>query len=166
MAISNALWNRPYDNLGARFGSKSFGYTIVMQVLYALSSGTTHSTQHALAAMFKAASDGEFNFIDDVKEYGRKAKVMKEIFFENGFQIVYEKDGDEPIADGFYFTIGYPGMTGGELLESFLYYGISAITLNNTGSEKEGLRACVSHVGRDQFDDLKIRLGLFNKTFR
>jgi aspartate/methionine/tyrosine aminotransferase len=165
MAISNALWNRSYENLLARFGSDTFGFTIVMQVLYALSSGITHSTQHALAAMFKAASDGEFNFIDEVKEYGRKAKIMKELFTSNGFKIVYEKDGDEPIADGFYFTIGYPGMTGGELLHNLLYYGISAITLTNTGSEKEGLRACVSHVKREQFDDLGKRLKQFNADF-
>lgn len=166
MAISNALWNREYDNLQIRFGSKPFGFTIVMQVLYALSSGITHSTQHALAAMFKAASDGEFNFIEDVKEYGRKAKVMKDLFVANGFHIVYEKDGDEPIADGFYFTVGYEGMTGGELLKNLLHYGISAITLKNTGSEKEGLRACVSHVKREQFEDLEKRLKQFNADFR
>ena len=165
MSISNALWNRSYENLTARFGSDTFGFTIVMQVLYALSSGITHSVQYALAAMFKAASDGEFNFIEDVKEYGRKAKIMKDLFTLNGFNIVYEKDGDEPIADGFYFTIGYPGMTGGELLYNLLNYGISAISLNNTGSEKEGLRACVSHVKREQFDDLEKRLKLFNENF-
>jgi aspartate/methionine/tyrosine aminotransferase len=165
MAISNALWDRQYENLEKRFGSKPFGFTIVMQVLYALSSGITHSVQFALAAMFKAASDGKFNFIDDIKEYGRKAKIMKDLFVANGFRIVYEKDGDEPIGDGFYFTIGYPGMTGGELLLNLLYYGISAIALTNTGSEKEGLRACVSHVRRDQFEDLEIRLKQFNKEF-
>jgi len=165
MAISNTLWNRQYDNLQIRFGSKPFGFTIVMQVLYALSSGITHSVQHGLTAMFKAASDGEFNFIDEVKEYGRKAKIMKDLFTANGFQIVYEKDGDEPIADGFYFTVGYPGMTGGELLLKLLHYGISAITLTNTGSEKEGLRACVSHVKREQFDDLGKRLKQFNADF-
>ena len=166
MAISNTLWNRSYENLAARFGSDTFGFTIVMQVLYALSSGITHSVQHALAAMFKAASDGEFNFIEDVKEYGRKAKVMKELFTDNGFVIVYEKDGDEPIADGFYFTIGYPRMTGSELLYNLLHYGISAISLKNTGSEKEGLRACVSHVKRDQFDELEKRLKQFNEDFK
>jgi len=165
MAISNTLWSRSYDNLQARFGSNLFGFTIVMQVLYALSSGITHSVQHALAAMFKAASDGEFNFIEEVKEYGRKAKIMKELFTSNGFKIVYEKDGDEPVADGFYFTIGYPGMTGGELLHNLLYYGISAISLKNTGSEKEGLRACVSHVKREQFEDLEKRLKLFNEYY-
>lgn len=166
MAISNKLWGRQYDQLGVRFGSKGFGFTIVMQVLYALSSGVSHSVQYALAAMFKAANDGVFNFVEDVKEYGKKAKIMKDLFVENGFHVVYEKDGDEPIADGFYFTIGYPGMTGGELLGNLLHFGISAITLSNTGSEKEGLRACVSHVKRDQFGDLESRLKLFNEAFK
>lgn len=165
MAISNKLWGRQYDNLAVRFGSNGFGFTIVMQVLYALSSGIAHSVQYALAAMFKAANDGDFNFVEDVKEYGRKAKIMKDLFTSNGFHVVYEKDGEEPIADGFYFTIGYKGMTGGELLQNLLHYGISAITLKNTGSEKEGLRACVSHVKRDQFADLETRLKLFNEYF-
>lgn len=165
MAISNKLWSRQYDDLAVRFGSKGFGFTIVMNVLYALSSGIAHSVQYALAAMFKAANDGVFNFVEDVKEYGKKAKIMKDLFVENGFHVVYEKDGDEPIADGFYFTIGYKNMSGGELLENLLYHGVSAITLKNTGSEKEGLRACVSHVKRDQFDDLEARLKLFNENF-
>ncbi len=53
-------------------------------------------------------------------------------------------------------------MTGGELLHRLIHYGISAITLKNTGSEREGLRACVSHVSRDQFGDLEKRLKQFH----
>ncbi len=165
MIISDALYNRDYENLKTRFQSNSFGNTITLRVLYAISSGTSHSAQYALAAMFKAASDGEFNFVEEVKEYGEKAKIMKRLFLENGFKIVYEKDGDEPVADGFYFTIYYPGMTGGELLSHLLYYGISAISLKNTGSQMEGLRACVSHVKRSQFDDLEKRLKQFHADF-
>ncbi len=165
MVISDALFHREYKNLKPRFQSNTFGHTIVLRVLYAFSSGTCHSAQYALAAMFKAASDGTYNFVEEVKEYGEKARIMKNLFIENGFKIVYEKDGDEPIADGFYFTIQYPGMTGEELLANILYYGISAISLKNTGSEREGLRACVSHVGRDQFGDLEKRLKIFHENF-
>ena len=165
MVISDALYNRDYENLKPRFHSNSFGNTITQRVLYAISSGTSHSAQYALAAMFKAANEGKFNFVDDVKEYGEKARIMKDLFLKNGFHIVYEKDGDQLVADGFYFTIGYPGMTGAELLHNLLYYGVSAISLKNTGSEKEGLRACVSHVGRDQFDDLEKRLVQFHNDF-
>ena len=69
------------------------------------------------------------------------------MFIDNGFSIVYNKDINKPLADGFYFTISYPGISGEALLEKFLYYGISAISLVTTGSERtEGLRACVSQV--------------------
>jgi hypothetical protein len=89
---------------------------------------------------------------------------MKRLFLDNGFRIVYDRDMDEPIADGFYFTISYPGFSGIDLLEKLLYYGISAISLDITGSDRhEGLRACVSQVGRDQFDDLKFRLEKFRE---
>ena len=77
MAISDALYNRDYENLKTRFQSNSFGNTITLRVLYAISSGTSHSAQHALAAMFKAANDGAYNFVAEVKEYGEKAKIMK-----------------------------------------------------------------------------------------
>ncbi|MFV0377522.1 MAG: aminotransferase class I/II-fold pyridoxal phosphate-dependent enzyme [Mangrovibacterium sp.] len=165
MVISDALYNRDYENLKIRFHSSTFGNTITQRVLYSISSGTSHSAQHALAAMFKAANDGQFNFVEEVKEYGEKAHIMKELFLKNGFGIVYEKDGSQPIADGFYFTVSYPGMTGGELLRNLLYYGVSAISLKNTGSEKEGLRACVSHVKRNQFGDLEKRLQQFRNDF-
>ena len=72
-------------------------------------------------------------------------------------------DEDQPIADGFYFTISYPGFTGEELLEKLLYYGISAIALSITGSEMlEGIRACVSTIKRSQFPDLEYRAKRFN----
>jgi hypothetical protein len=96
--------------------------------------------------------------------YGEKAAVMKKLFLDNGFKLVYEKDEDKPLADGFYFTIYYPGMTGEELLKEFLYYGISAISLAITGSDHEGLRACVSLIQPSQFPALQQRLELFREN--
>ncbi len=117
-----------------------------------------------LLQCLKAANNGEFNFVDVVKEYGEKAKIMKKLFTDNGFKIVYDMDEDEPIADGFYFTFSYPGFTGEELLNELIYYGISAISLAITGSKRlEGVRACVSLVQRNQFDDLEFRLKKFNE---
>ena len=165
MVISDTLFKRDYPDLQQRFGGTNFGSTITLRLLYALSSGTSHSAQWALAAMLKSASDGKFDFVDGVKEYGEKAKIMKQLFLENGFEIVYEKDIDQPIADGFYFTVSYPGMTGNQLVANLLYFGISAIALDNTGSEEEGIRACVSFVRREQFKDLEDRLKLFNEEF-
>ena len=90
---------------------------------------------------------------------------MKKYFTENGFKIVYDKDNGEPIADGFYFTVSYPGFTGEQLVEELLYYGISAISLTITGSDRsEGLRACVSLVNRNQLPELESRLKKFSEN--
>ena len=165
MIISDKLGNRDYPALKKRFGGTGFASTITLRLLYSFSSGTSHSAQWALAAMLKAANEGQFNFVESVKEYGKKARIMKKMFRDNGFEIVYKDDLDQPIADGFYFTIAYPGMTGNELVANLLYYGISAIALDNTGSKEEGIRACVSFVKREQFGVLEQRLKLFNSHF-
>jgi aspartate/methionine/tyrosine aminotransferase len=164
MAISDHLFNRSYPDLLRYYSSDKFGHSIIFGALYGLSAGVSHSAQFGLAALLKAVNDGKYRYLDDVKEYGEKAAVMKNLFASNGFKIVYDRDLDEPIADGFYFTISYPGMTGRELLEKLLHYGISAISLDITGSERtEGLRACVSLIPRAQFSDLEIRLIQFSK---
>ena len=160
-AISDKLYHRVYPGLTLRYGGGTFGTAYIHRVLYALSSGTSHSAQFALAAMFKAASDGTFDFISEVKEYGRRAARLKQIFVKYGFRIVYDRDLDEEIADGFYFTIAYPGMNGGQLMEELIYYGISAISLSTTGSKQEGLRACTSFIKPHQYELLDERLKLF-----
>jgi len=163
-AISDKLYHRVYTGLTSRYGGGTFGTVYVHRVLYALSSGTSHSAQHALAAMFKAASDGSFDFVSIVKEYGRRAERLKKIFTDHGFNIVYDQDLNEPIADGFYFTIAYPGMSGGELMEKLIYYGISAISLSTTGSNQQGLRACTSFIKDNQYDLLNERLKIFKEN--
>lgn len=161
VVMSDKLYHRHYPNIDKRFMIKGFGNAVIYRVLYALSSGVTHSVQYALAAMLKAANDGSYNFVEEVKEYGKRASIMKKLFTNNGFQILYDKDLEELIADGFYFTVSYPGMNAGELLYQLMFYGISAITLLSTGSTLEGLRACVAPVKRNQFEDLEKRLKQF-----
>jgi len=163
-AISNKLYHRVYPGLTKRYGGGTFGTVYIHRVLYALSSGTSHSAQFALAAMFKAASDGTFDFVSEVQEYGRRAKKLKKTFTDFGFRIVYDHDLNEPIADGFYFTIAYPGMTGSELMKELIYYGISAISLETTGSEQEGLRACTSFIKNHQYELLEKRLKIFKEN--
>jgi len=166
ISVSDHLFKRRYPELKRYYSTDAFGYSMIYGALYALSSGVTHSAQYGLAAMLKAANDGEFNFVDSVKIYGKRAKVMKKLFLDNGFKLVYDKDMDVELADGFYFTFSYPGMSGVELLENLLYYGISAIALDITGSERtEGLRACVSQTSEEQFADLEDRLKRFNQNF-
>ena len=163
-AISDKLYHRAYPGLTQRYGGGTFGTVYIHRVLYALSSGTSHSAQYALAAMFKAASDGTFDFVSEIKEYGHRAQKLKEIFTKYGFYIVYDHDLDQPIADGFYFTIAYPGLTGSELMEELIYYGISAISLSTTGSNQEGLRICTSFIKPHQYELLDERLKQFKEN--
>lgn len=164
MVISDKLYNSRFPDLKRYYTSDQFGYAMIFGSLYALSSGTAHTPQYGLAAILKAVNDGEYDFIEIVKEYGEKAVIMKKMFLENGFTIVYDKDEDEPIADGFYFTFAYPGFTGEDLLNELIYYGISAISLAITGSDRlEGIRACVSIVKREQFPELEYRLKKFHQ---
>jgi aspartate/methionine/tyrosine aminotransferase len=166
VAISDSLYSRTYPGLTQKYGGGTFGSAFIHRVLYAASTGTSHSSQSALTAMFKAASDGQYRFLEEVKEYGRRAKKLKEIFLKYGFKLVYDKDLDEEIADGFYFTIAYPGMTGGELLKRLIPYGISAISLSTTGSKQEGLRICTSFIRDHQYELLEQRLKSFQSTVR
>lgn len=166
MAISDHLFDRSYPDLLRYYSSDKFGHSAIFGALYGLSAGVSHSVQYGLAAILKAVNNGEYRFRDDIIEYGEKARIIKKIFTSNGFKITYDMDIDEPIADGFYFTVSYPGMTSNELLEELLYYGISAISLDITGSERQGLRACVSMVPRTQFGDLEIRVKRFFEDHR
>ena len=162
--ISNHLFNRHYDDLSARYEGLPFGLVFSTRMLYALSSGTSHSAQHAMAAMLKAACDGEYNFRNEIIVYGQRAHKLKEIFKRHNFYIVYDKDQDQPIADGFYFTIGYPGMTSGQLAHELMYYGVSAICLITTGSHQEGLRVCTSFIQDHQYKQLDERMAIFAKN--
>ncbi len=82
MIISNNLYNKNCPNLNKYYNTDKFGYSMIFGTIYPLSAGVTHSAQHALTAMYKAANNGEFNFVDIVKEYGEKAKIMKKLFTE------------------------------------------------------------------------------------
>lgn len=163
LCISDALFNKKYEHLKERYHSEKLGYTITYKLIYTLTSGTAHSPQYAVASILKAANDGKLNILGQVKEYGLRAAAMKKIYTDAGFEIVYDKDGDEKVADGFYFTIMYPGLTGAELAKELLYYGISSITLKGCDSTREGLRACVSQVGLDKMETLKERVERFRK---
>lgn len=162
MAVSDKLFSRKYPDLLRYYTSEVLGHTIIFGALYALSAGAAHSAQLGVASVLKAVNDGTFNPFEEIRQYGERAMIMKKLFTDNGFRIVYDMDLDVPIADGFYFTISYPGYTGAQLLEELLLYGISAITLDITGSTRtEGLRACVSQVGPEYFPLLEMRLQQF-----
>ena len=162
VAISDKLYNREYPALRERYGLGRFGDNFSLTYLYVNSSSCSHSAQFAFAAMLKAAADGEYDFVGEMREYGRRAGKAKEIFLRHGFHIVYDKDLDEAVSDGFFFTIGYDGLTGSQLLLNLLRCGICAITMVATRSTREGIRVCVSMLNsEDDFRALDERLGLF-----
>ena len=166
-ALSETLRRRDYPALRRRYNIGRLGDAFVLVFLYAASSGTSHSAQHALAAMFRAAADGELDFVGEASEYARRARLTKEAFLRHGFRIVYDKDRDEAVSDGFFYTVGYGTMTSAELLSELLLCGICAISLTSTGSHQHGIRVCVSQLNRpEQFDLLEERLRIFAETHK
>ena len=164
--ISDKLYERHYDSLKERYGIPRFGAAYAYIFLYTFSSGVSHSAQYAMAAMLKAACDGEYNFVADIKEYADRTKRLKEILERTGFNVVYDKDDEEPVSDGFFFTIGYKDMDGATLLQELLYYGVSGIDLSTTGSTRNGIRACSSNIKPHHYAMLEERLSLFNENHK
>ena len=161
-AIPEKVYNRFSPELKRRYGIGRLGDSYVLTFLYAASSGTSHSAQYALAAMFGAAADGKLDFVAETGEYARRARLVKDIFLRHGFRIVYDRDLGEEVSDGFFFTIGYGHMTRAGLLEALLLYGICAISLTSTGSRQDGIRVCISQMNEArQFDLLDQRLAAF-----
>lgn len=166
VAISDKLFHRRYDSLKERYGIAELGNVFIYVILYALSSGISHSAQYALAAMYDAACDGRLDFVHHTEEYARRAASLKNIFLRHGFHIVYDKDMDRNVSDGFFFTIGRQGFTGDELIRELFNYGISAISLSTTGSLQEGIRICTSMVTDIQYPVLDRRLAIFDATHK
>ncbi len=165
LAISDKLYERKYPALEERYKIARLGDALVLGILYAVSSGTSHSAQYALAAMLKASCDGELDFVMETSEYGRRAAVVKRIFLENGFHVVYSMDGDEEVGGGFFFTVGYGNLTSAEVMRDLMLCGMCSISLTLTGSRQSGVRVCVSQLNRpEQFDMLEERLKLFRQV--
>ena len=162
--ISNKLYHREYAPLKENFGVATFGDFFTNRLMYTLSSGTTHSVQCAMSALMEAACDGSYNFLDDVKEYGRRAKFMKDVLLAAGFELVYDNDMGSPLADGFYFTVIYPGMTGLQLTRELMYYGIAVFPLDTMGSLEQGVRICTSFFSDNQHDIFRERIELFHQN--
>lgn len=164
ICISDSLFERQFPALAERYqDSGVFGQTLIASILYMITSGCTASTQYAYAEMLRLSTEGKINFVEDTREYARRAEKMKRIFTANGFHIVYDYDVTQSVGDGFFFTIGYGNMNGGELLRELLYYGVSSISLSTTGSEQQGVRACTSRMRDDLYDVLEERMKAFHE---
>ncbi len=166
VCMTQEVADRVYPFFEQFYEMPTLGEAYIYGVLYCASSGATHSSQYAYAEMLGAAVDNRLDFVSETKEYGRRAAIAKKMFTDNGFHLVYAKDGEQPISDGFFFTMGYPGMTADELQINLLRYGISTISLPSTGSKQPGVRVCVSLLNNDDtFQRLSQRLSQFHNDY-
>ena len=164
ICISDQLFERQYPAMAQRYkDSGVFGETLIASILYMITSGCTASTQYAYAEMLRLSTEGVLDFVDDTREYSVRAEKMKKIFTDNGFHIVYDSDVSQKVGDGFFFTIGYGPMDGGELLRELLYYGVSSISLALTGSGQKGVRACTSRMKDELYPVLQERMKAFRE---
>ena len=147
--IFNKLYQREYPALKEKWGIARFGDNFILNYLYVNTSGVSHSAQYALSAMFEACLDGRYNFVKELRDYGLRAHLSREIFEQNGFRLVYDKDMNQTIGDGFFYTVTYKDMDNRSLLEALLRCGVVAIPLNTTGSKQCGIRVCVSRLLND-----------------
>ncbi|MBQ7554670.1 MAG: pyridoxal phosphate-dependent aminotransferase [Bacteroidaceae bacterium] len=163
VAINDKLFNRHYPALAERYhDSGVFGPTMIASILYMITSGCTATTQYGYAEMLRLSCEGKINFVEDTREYERRAAKMKKIFTDNGFHVVYDHDVTQQVGDGFFFTIGYKDMSGGELLKELLFYGVSCISLSTTGSLQNGVRGCTSRMRDELYPVMEERMKQFD----
>lgn len=164
VCISDKLFDTYYPALQERYHDAGvFGSTFIAEILYMITSGCTASTQYGYAEMLRLSCEGKINFVEDTREYERRAKKMKEIFCRHGFKIVYDRDVSDVVGDGFFFTLGFPGMSGGQLAKELIHYGVSSISLDTTGSHQEGVRACTSRMRDELYTVLDERMKQFKE---
>ena len=164
VCIGDNLFGKHYPALAQRYHDAGiFGQTLTASILYMITSGCTASTQYGYARMLDLSCDGVIDFVEDTREYERRAARMKEIFCRNGFRVVYDRDVTQPVGDGFFFTLGYGDLTGGELLRELLYYGVSCISLSTTGSLQNGVRGCTSRMREELYPVLEERMKAFRE---
>lgn len=164
MCISDGLFNRRYPALAERYhDSGVFGVTLTASILYMITSGCTYSTQFGYMEMLNLSCEGVIDFVGDTREYAARTRRIKEIMLRHGFHVVYDKDIVRPVGDGFFFTVGYEGLSGDELVVELMHYGVSCISLSTTGSLQQGVRGCSSRMREDLYPLLEERMAEFEK---
>ncbi|HXV77918.1 MAG TPA: pyridoxal phosphate-dependent aminotransferase [Candidatus Polarisedimenticolaceae bacterium] len=163
--LSPELMDKRAPDMVERFGTANVGHAFIHGVLYPIAACVAETPQYGMLSLLREVNDGNRRLFWPALEYSRRARIVKKIFLDNGFRLVYDNDLGQPLADGFYFTVSHPAYeSGAELLMELLHYGVSAITLETTGSTRtEGLRACVSLIGDEQFATLRARLERFRR---
>lgn len=164
MCISDGLFNRRYPAMAERYcDSGVFGVTLTASILYMITSGCTYSTQFGYMEMLNLSCEGVIDFVGDTREYAARTRRIKEIMLRHGFHVVYDKDITQPVGDGFFFTVGYEGLSGDELVVELMHYGVSCISLSTTGSLQQGVRGCSSRMREELYPLLEERMAEFEK---
>ncbi|MEG1579749.1 MAG: pyridoxal phosphate-dependent aminotransferase [Bacteroidaceae bacterium] len=162
--ISDKLFDRHYPLLAERYDDAGiFGSTFIASIMYMITSGVTHTTQYAMAEMLRQSVEGKIDFVCDTTAYRDHASKMIQIFKDNGFYVTYDKDLDLDVEGGFFFTVGYPGLTSGQLMQELMYYGVSSISLSTTGAERQGIRGCTSRMREELYPAMEERMKEFRK---
>ena len=162
--IGDKLYDKQYPALAERYlDAGVFGVTLTASILYMITSGCTACTQYGYAEMLRLSCEGKIDFVADTREYARRAARMKEIFCRQGFSVVYDRDVTRPVGDGFFFTLGYEGLSGDELVVELMYYGVSSISLSTTGSRQQGVRGCTSRMREELYPVLEQRMAEFER---
>ncbi|MCR5351651.1 MAG: pyridoxal phosphate-dependent aminotransferase [Bacteroidales bacterium] len=162
--IGDGLYERQYPALAARYQDAGvFGVTLTASILYMITSGCTATTQYGYAEMLRLSCEGKIDFVEDTREYERRARRMKEIFVRHGFTVVYDRDVTREVGDGFFFTLGYEGLSGNALVVELMKYGVSSISLSTTGSHREGVRGCTSRMRDELYPVLEERMAEFER---
>lgn len=164
ICVCDSLFDRRYPALAQRYGDAGvFGVTLTSSILYLITSGCTYSTQFGYAEMLDRSCDGALDFVADTSEYAVRTRRIKEIMLRHGFHVVYENDATQPVGDGFFFTVGYEGLSGDELVTELMHYGVSCISLSTTGSLQQGVRGCSSRMREELYPLLERRMAEFEK---
>lgn len=164
ICIGDRLFGRQYPALAERYDDAGvFGVTLTSSILYMITSGCTYSTQFGYAEMLNLSCEGTVDFVADTSEYAVRTRRIKEIMLRHGFHIVYENDVTQPVGDGFFFTVGYDGLSGDELVVELMHYGVSCISLSTTGSRQQGVRGCCSRMREELYPLLEERMAEFEK---
>ena len=162
--IGDRLYDKQYPALAERYlDAGVFGVTLTASILYMITSGCTASTQYGYAEMLRLSCEGKIDFVEDTREYERRARRMKDIFCRHGFAVVYDRDVTREVGDGFFFTLGYEGLSGDELVVELMYYGVSCISLSTTGSLRQGVRGCTSRMREELYPVLEKRMAEFER---
>ena len=72
---------RRYPNLSQYYSTERVGHAFVHGGIYPTTAGVPQTPQHALAALFEAASSGKYQFLEEVRIYSRRAEKMKKVSF-------------------------------------------------------------------------------------